>query len=144
MGMTLVRMTMANCNNSGKCTDTMVTIMMVLMEGDCDSVGVGHTWFLLVICLSLPPVSHPGELLPSPGTTVFTPMSHKVGARDTTRILRRTCIRLISNVVYSTFDGIGSCLSELVVVCTCHSRSRVMRALDPSFACQQYVHGACD
>ena len=105
---------------------------------------VGHRSFLLVICLSLPPVSHPGELLPNPGTMDLSPMFHKVGARVTTRILHRTCLHLISNVVYSASDGVGSCLSELVAVCTYQSQSRVMRALDPSSASQQYARGMWD
>ena len=84
--------------------------------------GIGQ--FLLVICLSLPPVSHPGELLPNPGTTDFSPrellpnpgttdsspMSHKVGARVTTRILCCTCLHLISDVIYSASVRIGSYL----------------------------------
>ena len=61
---------------------------------------VGHRSFLLVIYLSLPPVSHPWELLPNPGTTDFSPMFHKIGARVATRIPCCTCLHLISKADY--------------------------------------------
>ena len=89
-------------------------------------------------------MSHPGELLPNPGTMDFSPMSHKVRVRVTTRLLCRVCLHLISNAVYLASGGFGSCLSELVVVCTYQSQSRDMRALDSSSASQQYARGMWD
>ena len=44
-------------------------IMTKAMSGTNTKRLVGHRSFLLIICLSLPPMSHPGELLPNPGTT---------------------------------------------------------------------------
>ena len=93
--------------------------------------NVGHSSFLLVICLSLPPVSHPMELLPNPGTTDFSPTFHNVRARVATRVLCGAHLYLIPSVVYSACDGRGSCLPESVVVCTNQSGSRDVRALDP-------------
>ena len=58
-------------------------------------------------------------------------MFHNVRARVTTRVLCGTHLHLISNVIYLACDGRGSCLPELVVVCTNQSGSRDARALDP-------------